>query len=187
MSRQGHLIMGTVMFAALQLFPAAQAAAGVRLVMSSETVWDPVRAAQDPLTIPGARVAVRIDIENNGAESLDDGSLTISVPVPPGAALLVGGGGERFELEPGHGLSLEYRTAADAGDDVEFSDDGGANFTYAPSPAADGADPAVTHVRFRCGGSLAGGGRARLGFNLTLAGPAAAGIGQNGASNELLR
>ena len=48
--------------------------------------------------------------------------------------------------------NFDWRTtggvdASDAGDDVSFSNDGGATFTYAPTADANGVDLTVTHIR----------------------------------------
>ncbi len=48
---------------------------------------------------------------------------------------------------PSSGLSYTFISLASAADDVEFSSDGGATYTYSPSDSGDGTDPAVTHLR----------------------------------------
>ena len=44
------------------------------------------------------------------------------------------------------GLSFNYIGFSSTTDDVEFSDDNGASFTYTPTPVG-GVDPAITDVR----------------------------------------
>lgn len=39
---------------------------------------------------------------------------------------------------------------------ITYSNDGGITFTYVPVPAADGADPAITHIRYAVGNVLPG-------------------------------
>ena len=45
----------------------------------------------------------------------------------------------------------------DASDDLAFSNNNGASFTYTPVANADGVDPNVTHIRINPKGSMAPG------------------------------
>ena len=58
------------------------------------------------------------------------------------------------------GLSYTFTSLADTTDDLEFSDNGGATFSYIPTPDAEGYDPNVTDIRVRPEGVFlaAGGG-----------------------------
>jgi hypothetical protein len=67
------------------------------------------------------------------------------------------------------GVAVDYGGPSADDDDVEFSADGGLNFDYAPSPL-DLVDPAVTHVRFLCRGSLAAGAKAQIHFRIAVVG-----------------
>jgi hypothetical protein len=51
-------------------------------------------------------------------------------------------------------------------DDIDFSNDGGATWTYVPVPGADGSDAAVTTLRLRPKGSMAGNGGGDTFFEL---------------------
>ena len=44
-------------------------------------------------------------------------------------------------------LGTQPLRLADPADDVAFSNDGGATWTYGPTAGADGCDPLVTNVR----------------------------------------
>ena len=47
--------------------------------------------------------------------------------------------------------------AGRSGDDLSFSNNGGASFVYTPVANADGVDPNVTHIRINPKGSMAPG------------------------------
>ena len=54
-----------------------------------------------------------------------------------------------------HGnLSMTYNSAADTGDDVTFSNDGGSDFSYQPTPGANGEDSSITHIRYSIAGDF---------------------------------
>ena len=47
-----------------------------------------------------------------------------------------------------------FSSLANAADDLEFSNNGGASWTYAPTADANGVDATVTHIRVRPKGSM---------------------------------
>ena len=53
-------------------------------------------------------------------------------------------------------LGFTFGGLADAGDDVQFSNNGGVSFAYTPAPNANGVDSAVTHLRFNPQGPFSG-------------------------------
>ena len=58
---------------------------------------------------------------------------------------------------PASGINpINFVGLSDLTDDIEFSNDNGATFTYAPTAGANGTDPAVTHIRVNTTGTLAG-------------------------------
>jgi len=78
----------------------------------------------------------------------------VTDPIPANTAIFVGdlagaGSGPVVFTDgpvPG-GLSYTFAGLGSPADDLEFSSDGGATWTYVPVPDASGFDPAVTHVR----------------------------------------
>ena len=52
------------------------------------------------------------------------------------------------------GLTYSFTSLANATDDLEFSNNGGASWTYVPTIDANGVDANVTHVRIRPKGSM---------------------------------
>ena len=57
---------------------------------------------------------------------------------------------------PTSALTYTFTSLASTTDDVAFSSDGGATFTYTPVANANGVDPNVTHVRINPKGTFAG-------------------------------
>jgi hypothetical protein len=55
------------------------------------------------------------------------------------------------------GLTYTFGDLASAGDDLEFSNNVGATWTFNPTAGANGCDPAVTHVRVNPKGIFARG------------------------------
>lgn len=45
------------------------------------------------------------------------------------------------------GMTYSFVNLGDAGDSIEFSNDGGATYTYTPVPDLDGYDAAVNKIR----------------------------------------
>ena len=116
-------------------------------------ISDPV-GSLSPFALPGAIVEYTIDVTNDG-QRLDNGSVSITDNLPEDVKLIVAGSGA-FELVDGSTtshLSLNWGGASSATDGVSFSTDG-VNFTYTPSVDADGADEAITHVRFDLDGAM---------------------------------
>ncbi len=127
------------------------------------TSSDPINGAINPKAIPGATVLYTVGVTNEGDGDVDVDTLTITDPVPSGANLFVGdltgpgSGPVRFVDGPvSSSLTYTYGGLGDGADDVEFSNDGGATFSYTPAPDASGYDPSVTHVRILPKGTLPG-------------------------------
>ena len=116
-------------------------------------VSDPV-GSLSPFALPGSVVEYTIDVTNDG-QRLDDGTVTITDNLPEDIKLIVLGA-SAFELVDGStssDLSLNWGGPTSAVDGVQFSTDG-TNFSYTPSADGDGADAAITHVRFELDGAM---------------------------------
>jgi len=126
------------------------------ILISKTTVTesDPVNLASNPKAIPGAVVLNVISATNTGPGPADTDALVVTDPIPANTAIFVGdlagaGSGPVVFTDgpvPG-GLSYTFAGLGSPADDLEFSSDGGATWTYVPVPDASGFDPAVTHVR----------------------------------------
>ena len=116
-------------------------------------VSDPV-GSPSPFALPGSVVEYTIDVTNDG-QRLDNGTVSITDNLPEDVKLIVSGA-SAFELVDGStssDLSLNWGGPTSATDGVRFSTDG-TNFTYTPSVDGDGADEAITHVRFDLDGAM---------------------------------
>ena len=102
------------------------------------------------------------DDEAGSDGAVDADSIEISEQIAANVALRVSGfgvGGSPVQFSdgsPASGLSFVFVSLGDPGDDVDFSNDGGATFTYTPVPDATGVDVSVTDLRITPTGALQG-------------------------------
>jgi hypothetical protein len=134
----------------------------IAVVKSSAAYSDPLNGLINPKRIPGALITYSITVTNSGDGSPDVDSTIVLDAIPAGADLSVadfaGGGSGPVAFgdgTPTSALSYTFTSLASAADDVSFSNDGGATFTYTPVPNGDGVDPAVTHIRINAKGTFA--------------------------------
>jgi uncharacterized repeat protein (TIGR01451 family) len=125
----------------------------IMLIKTAVTDSDPVNGSSNPKAIPGAEIRYTITSRNMGGTGTDNDSVYVTDPIPANTALYVGstgmpGGPVAFSqgTEPS-GLTYTYLGIQNLGDDIAFSNNSGADFTYQPLICADCVDPAVTHVR----------------------------------------
>lgn len=123
---------------------------------------DPFNGTTLPKSIPGAMERYTVRLTNTGPATIDSNSLSITDAIPTNTALYVldqgapGSGPIAFANgSPVSGVTWTYSALNSITDDLEFSNDGGATWTYTPTPNANGCDPAVTHVRLRPDGTMA--------------------------------
>ena len=142
---------------------APQGTPSLTVLKTMMTLDDPVNGTTAPKAIPGATVLYLIVTTNSGAGSVDTDSLQVIDPIPAGVALRVAdfdgstpGPVQFVDGATSSGLSYTFVALDDITDDVEFSDDGGATFDYAPTPDGDGNDTSVTHIRINPKGALQG-------------------------------
>lgn len=130
------------------------------VVKSSQVASDPHNGAVNPKAIPGARMTYALMVANPNGYLVTNNSLDVVDATPAGldlsvADLAAGAGPVLFSDGGSSALSYTYGGLASTTDDIEFSNDNGASWAYAPVPNAAGTDPAVTHVRIRPKGSMA--------------------------------
>ena len=122
-------------------------------------ISDPFNNNVNPKAIPGAVVQYRINASNqgNGAGS----NVVVSDPIPNNTAMFVGdvaglnSGPIIFSNgTPSSGLTYNYNAVAPTTDDLEFSNDNGANWNYQPTADAEGFDAAVTNFRINFGSTF---------------------------------
>lgn len=133
-------------------------------LVSAKTVAilnDPVNGTTNPKNIPGAEVLYTITVSNTGEGRVDNDSVLLADAIPAATVLFVGnlGGtpaGPFTYADAGTGLTFTYTSLASVADDVEFSNNNGSTWVYTPVPDASGYDTAVTNVRLRPKGRMAG-------------------------------
>lgn len=134
------------------------------IVKLAVVVSDPINGTSNPKAIPGAVVEYRMILTNPAPNVIDSDTLSVTDPLPPQVSLRVAdiagvnSGPVRFiDGTPSSGLAYTYGGLASTTDDVDFSSDNGATWTYVPTPDAGGRDPAVTDIRVHPQGSFAAG------------------------------
>jgi parallel beta-helix repeat protein len=123
---------------------------------------DPLNNTTNPKSIPGAMQVYTLRITNHGAGSVDANTVAIVDAVPANTALFIqdlgvaGSGPVAFTNgTPSTALTYAFSGLGNGGDDLEFSNNGGASWAYAPVANVNGCDPAVTHIRVRPKGTMA--------------------------------
>lgn len=129
----------------------------------SSILSDPVNGATEPKAIPGALVEYSIFVSNTGISPADADSVLVTDDVPADAKMCltdIGGAGPIVFTDGGtsSGLTYSYTSITDPGDDLQFSNDDGATWTYAPTLDADGCDNAITDFRIVPSGAFASSG-----------------------------
>jgi uncharacterized repeat protein (TIGR01451 family) len=126
------------------------------MLKSALTTSDPVNGASSSYNIPGATVLYSLQSTNTGLGVPDTDSVVITDPVPPNTELFVndlGGAGSGPVLlidgsaPVNSGLTYTFTSLASTTDDLEFSSDNGATWTYTPVPDTNGYDANVTNIR----------------------------------------
>jgi uncharacterized repeat protein (TIGR01451 family) len=132
------------------------------LLKSSLAISDPVNGAVNPRRIPGGVVEYTVVVTNQGAGASDANSIRLADPIPADTELIVadlagpGTGPVAFaQGTPSSTLAYSFTSLASLVDGLEFSNDGGATWTYVPTPDGNGADAAVTHLRVAPTGAFA--------------------------------
>ena len=134
------------------------------VVKLSTVQSDPVNGTSFPKAIPGAIVEYQIVVGNPAANPVDSDTVVVVDPVPANVDLRVadiagaGSGPVGFsDGSPSSALAYTFTSLSSTTDDLDFSDDNGATWTYVPVPDANGVDPAVTDLRVNPKGAFAAG------------------------------
>ena len=122
---------------------------------------DPVNGTANPKLIPGGYAAYMVTVANPNSYSVTADSVVIIDATPSNLKLFVGslpGGSGPVLFQNGSaasGLTFTYSSLGSTTDDLDFSNDGGATWTYVPTPDASGVDAQITHVRISPKGTMA--------------------------------
>jgi hypothetical protein len=128
---------------------------------------DPANGTTNPKMIPGGFVTYTVNVAAPSAYSVTGDTLSIVDSLPAGVALFVGnlggaGSGPVGFTPASSTLSFTFATLSSTADDLDFSNNGGSTWTYAPVADANGTDGAVTHLRVRPRGVMAAGSSFQL-------------------------
>ena len=133
------------------------------VVKSVSVLNDPVNGGSEPRAIPGAIMQYMILTTNTGTGATDTDTLQVTDAIPANMALRVldfdattAGPVSFVDGTPSSTLTYTFASLADGGDDIAFSDDGGATYSYTPVPDANGVDASVTHIRIDPKGAFPG-------------------------------
>lgn len=132
------------------------------LAKISVPYWDPANGTTNPKLIPGALVDYIISVASPTTYATGPNSVIVFDSLPDEVALYVNDIGA---APPGplvfttgtSGLTYDYGGLTSLTDDIDFSADDGASWSYIPHPDADGVDAAITNVRVNPKGSMPAG------------------------------
>lgn len=141
---------------------------------TSTPYLDPINGLANPKLIPNAFAAYTVTVSNPNSYSVTSDSIVIVDPTPDNLRffagnLATGSGPVLFANGPvASGLSYTFTSLASTSDDIDFSKDGGATWTYVPVPDSSGLDAALTHIRVRPKGAMAAGSSFTLRFRYAI-------------------
>jgi trimeric autotransporter adhesin len=140
-------------FANVDLFSAVFKPA-LAVTKTSLPFSDPSNGTTNPKLIPGGITEYTISATAPASYSVSAGTVVIVDATPANTDLVVtdigGAGSGPTAFNAGtSGMAYSFSGLGNAGDDIDFSNNGGTSWTYAPTANGNGVDPAVTHVRLR--------------------------------------
>lgn len=132
----------------------------IAVTKTSVPYSDPKNGTTNPKLIPGGVVEYTLSATTPSDYSVTGNSILVTDATPANMELVVtdigtAGSGPAAFNAGASGLSYAFATLASASDNVDFSSDNGATWTYAPVANANGTDPNVTTVRLRPQGTMA--------------------------------
>ncbi|MBE1528596.1 hypothetical protein GGC65_003052 [Sphingopyxis sp. OAS728] len=131
------------------------------IAKTSAAYSDPVNGTTNAKMIPGGFADYSLIVTAPASTSPTNNSVIVTDAIPANLSLFVGtyapGPGPVRFTAGSSALTYGFTSLASTADDLEFSNNGGASWTYVPTADANGVDAAVTHVRVRPKGSMAPG------------------------------
>ena len=125
---------------------------------TSAAFSDPINGLTNPKLIPGGFANYTLTVTAPASTSPTNNSVIVTDALPTNLSLFVGtyapGPGPVRFTAGSSGLTYSFTSLANATDDLEFSNNGGASWSYVPTVDANGVDANVTHVRIRPKGSM---------------------------------
>lgn len=134
--------------------------APLTLAKISTPYWDPANGTTNPKLIPGALVDYIVSVTSPNSYAAN--SVIVFDSLPNQVALYVNDVGASpagpLAFTAGtSGLTYNFAGFASLTDDIDFSNDNGATWTYVPQPDGDGIDTAITNIRVNPKGNMVAG------------------------------
>lgn len=136
-------------------------AKGMTLGVSSATTWDPLNGTSNPKSVPGSRQRSTAVATNPDIVALDSNTVAVVLRTPAHASVAFDGDGTSSTFlkftdgATASTLTTSYASPASTADDVDFSSDGGATWTYAPVSTDAASVAAINAMRVRLKGAMA--------------------------------
>jgi hypothetical protein len=131
------------------------------IAKSSAAYSDPQNGTTNPKLIPGGFATYSLTVTAPAGTQPTSNSVIVTDALPANLSLFVGtyasGPGPLAFAAGSSGLTYSFTSLASTSDDLAFSNNNGASFTYTPVANANGVDPNVTHIRINPKGSMAPG------------------------------
>jgi hypothetical protein len=158
-SRKCAVTEPTVTYGPVQISPCPD----LTVTRTTQSFSDPLNNTTNQKSIPGAIMLNTTNVRNSAPGTADSGSVVITEAIPANMALRVvnfdgsTAGPVRFTNgTPPSGLTYTFASLGNIGDDVSFSNNNGATYTYTPVANANGVDLAVTNIRINPKGTFLG-------------------------------
>jgi hypothetical protein len=139
-----------------------------------QTVSNPIQGATNAKAIPGALSKYTVRVLNSGTGAVDNNTVVITDQVPANTKMYIGdigvpGSGPVGFVNgsPSSALTWTFTALNSTTDDLDFSNDGGVTWSYVPTADGQGCDAAVTDIRMRPKGTMAGQGAGSPSFELS--------------------
>lgn len=121
---------------------------------------DPITGTVNPHAIPNAFVDYTVVVRNPATYTVTPNTVIVSDATPVNLSLFVGnlsGSGPVNFLNgsPSSGLNYSFVSLSNLSDTLDFSNNGGATWTYTPVANATGVDSNVTNFRVKPTGTMA--------------------------------
>lgn len=122
----------------------------IKITKTSVTIYDPINEANNPKAIPNAVVKYTIDVRNEGLGKADSDTLVLTDSIPIKMKMCVSSVSQCQDIAFVDGSTNSGLTLGR----VEYSNNGGSDFTYSATADAKGFDEAVTNVRVGLNGEF---------------------------------
>jgi hypothetical protein len=135
--------------------------APLSIAKTSLAYSDPVNGLINPKLIPGGFANYSLTVTAPAGTAPTGNSVIVTDAIPANLSMFVStyapGPGPVLFTPGASALTYGFTSLSSAADDLEFSNNGGASWTYAPVADVNGVDTNITHVRVRPKGAMAAG------------------------------